>query len=434
MSNTSPYLNTENDDSVIAIDSPQEKRPFARNKLATRSVPSDQLEGGNGARRLSLTQPCATSIDSDDSSHIPGLSKSDAPRRRRPNSVVRGVHERSRNNQPSRTENEIQTLSSSSEVEEPNSARIPQIQKRRTRKASIDVTCLESRNEAKHAPQDCSIDWSGRSAPERKRRATHTLRNTAPKRRSSRRVSSYLKDQGIRQVKEDRQRREANQANKTNSDRNPSHYALRERPVLEPISIEDDEGDFVRDDANVEEPSTVNGIHSSADCDDDMNYVPQLEKEYNTTRKRNATATTRPPRDVSEPNEVLSVDREEVAEEVKELSIDAPYSGPTHLIFEYPRGQKGKIRVTAEERGRLAEKKYLNDSLIDFFFKYQEIALQHRAPGLRLTAKFFSSFFFVACEELSQLITKESEVGQRMSTSFPSSSFLFPYATLTTGV
>lgn len=92
---------------------------------------------------------------------------------------------------------------------------------------------------------------------------------------------------------------------------------------------------------------------------------------------------------------VFPLDREEVEEELKNLnSSEAPYNGSTSLIFEYPPGQRGKIRVTEEERERLVQRKYLNDSLIDFFIKYQEKDLQRRDERLQFSAKFFSSFFF----------------------------------------
>lgn len=91
----------------------------------------------------------------------------------------------------------------------------------------------------------------------------------------------------------------------------------------------------------------------------------------------------------------LLLEKREVLEEVRNLTTnELGYDGPRHLIFMYPPGGRGKIRVTAEERERLKQKKYLNDSLIDFYIKFLETEMNEKPSQIRLTAKFFSSFFF----------------------------------------
>lgn len=123
--------------------------------------------------------------------------------------------------------------------------------------------------------------------------------------------------------------------------------------------------------------------------------VASAEDEENAPPGRIITTRSRTRREASSRGPSVPLDHEEAAAGRKELSsMDAPYQGPTHLIFEYPPGQRGKISVTAEERCRLAERKYLNDTLIDFYIKYQETELQNRTESLRFSAKFFSSFFF----------------------------------------
>lgn len=88
-------------------------------------------------------------------------------------------------------------------------------------------------------------------------------------------------------------------------------------------------------------------------------------------------------------------DSDEVAEEAKQLqALDAPFTGPCHFLFKFPPTGRGSIRVTAEERGRLNSRLYLNDTLIDFYIKYLEHGLAYRPDDKQFTTKFFSSFFF----------------------------------------
>lgn len=75
-------------------------------------------------------------------------------------------------------------------------------------------------------------------------------------------------------------------------------------------------------------------------------------------------------------------------------TAEITYDGPRDLIFMYPPGERGNIRVTTEERERLKQHKYLNDSLIDFYLKFLETDLKRRPPPFNFATKFFSSFFF----------------------------------------
>lgn len=70
------------------------------------------------------------------------------------------------------------------------------------------------------------------------------------------------------------------------------------------------------------------------------------------------------------------------------------YEGPTDMIFVFPPGKRGSIRVTEEERGRLKKRLYLNDSLIDFYIKYLERRYKKQRTSFRDNSMFFSSFFF----------------------------------------
>eukprot|EP00178_Gracilaria_changii_P006706 TRINITY_DN2178_c0_g1_i1.p1 TRINITY_DN2178_c0_g1~~TRINITY_DN2178_c0_g1_i1.p1 ORF type:complete len:954 (-),score=139.68 TRINITY_DN2178_c0_g1_i1:3720-6581(-) len=397
MSHTPPAVDDENYDAVIAVEASEDAahKPFVRKKPNIRSTISGHIEKRNRTRLEPVHHTSVSSVDSDDPSHVPGPTPLDSPRARRKHKVIQGVTRQLRSQPQNKLDHDVQSVSSSSDIERPNSSSVPRPQQRRLRNTSSLATCIENEGEVRHQPLDDPVDWGGRTVPQRKRQAEQALQSIATKRKSPRRVPSTQKDEGIRQVKEDRQRREASQWHKSNSELHPSSYRERERNPVGTISIEDgeyNEDDFINRAENMKEAKGTEDAQLSLGCNDDLTYVPMLNKDETVARRGNAT--TRPPRDVSKAEEILSLDHEEVTEEVKDLNIDAPYTGPTHLIFEYPRGQKGKIRVTAEERGRLEAKKYLNDSLIDFFFKYQEVALQQRAAALRVTAKFFSSFFF----------------------------------------
>lgn len=87
-------------------------------------------------------------------------------------------------------------------------------------------------------------------------------------------------------------------------------------------------------------------------------------------------------------------DNNQCVDLVGEAGMMATYKGPTNMIFVYPPGKRGSIRVTEEERGRLKEKLYLNDSLIDFYIKYLEKRYKKRRTSFTDNSMFFSSFFF----------------------------------------
>lgn len=92
-----------------------------------------------------------------------------------------------------------------------------------------------------------------------------------------------------------------------------------------------------------------------------------------------------------------SKEQREAARELVELdsfTVNEPYTGPTHTIFVFPPGKRGSVTVTVEERNRLKERKYLNDSLIDFYIKYLEMGLQSQARCPENVPFFYSSFFF----------------------------------------
>lgn len=92
-----------------------------------------------------------------------------------------------------------------------------------------------------------------------------------------------------------------------------------------------------------------------------------------------------------------SKEQGEAARELVELdafTVNEPYTGPTHTIFVFPPGKRGSITVTVEERERLKERLYLNDSLIDFYIKYLQTSLQSQARSPEKIPFFYSSFFF----------------------------------------
>lgn len=92
-----------------------------------------------------------------------------------------------------------------------------------------------------------------------------------------------------------------------------------------------------------------------------------------------------------------SKEQREAARELVELdsfTVNEPYTGPTYTIFVFPPGKRGSITVTVEERKRLKERLYLNDSLIDFYIKYLQMGLQSQARCPENVPFFYSSFFF----------------------------------------
>lgn len=178
-------------------------------------------------------------------------------------------------------------------------------------------------------------------------------------------------------VRDDRRRRESGPKQRhTRSGSHKESTSAQKKDVPETIHLDPD---GASDDA-VEIPD------SSATKAFDLQSCPPLRTEdvprqYNTRRRRRA--------------ESVELDKQKVAAEAKNLeAVDAPYTGPTHVIFSYPKEQKGKITVTAEERERLSTHKYLNDSLIDFYLKYLETDWTRRPCNAQFKTKFFSSFFF----------------------------------------
>lgn len=120
-------------------------------------------------------------------------------------------------------------------------------------------------------------------------------------------------------------------------------------------------------------------------------------------RQASAAANTKLTEEREKAEKVFELEGEETAREVKDLtSTEISYNGPRHLIFIYPPGGRGKIGVTVEERERLRQRKYLNDSLIDFYLKYLETDLKRRPAPLNFDAKFFSSFFFGVLRRVKQ--------------------------------
>lgn len=210
-----------------------------------------------------------------------------------------------------------------------------------------------------------------------------SIRGIIPRRPAKPKMPPREHNYNVNQVRKDRQRREGNR-----SDTLPR----RSKSPEQPIQIEDDDDDDEEEEED-DDAIKITRQKSSA-LRDTFGYLPDGDVEK----------VAPPPPDPSRmmtrrqsQQRLLSKQREEdeVAEEVKELTaIDAPYSGPTHFIFRYPPAGRGSIRVTAEERERLNMRKYLNDSLIDFYLKFLENSLNVRPRDIRFTTKFFSSFFF----------------------------------------
>lgn len=106
------------------------------------------------------------------------------------------------------------------------------------------------------------------------------------------------------------------------------------------------------------------------------------------------------------PPELVELDASNEIHRQIDLS-DEQYTGPTYVMFVFPPGERGSITVTAEEHGRLKERKYLNDSLIDFYIKYLETRLQRQARIPDNVPLFFSSFFFRRMVPKDRLSSKE---------------------------
>lgn len=112
-------------------------------------------------------------------------------------------------------------------------------------------------------------------------------------------------------------------------------------------------------------------------------------------------------------NSTPTLHQEEAARELVDLEISSgntPYTGSTDLIFVYPPGVRGSVRVTAEERERLSQRKYLNDSLIDFYIKYLETCLLTQPKQLHESRTFFSSFFFGRMSQMKSAQAKEPKI------------------------
>lgn len=111
------------------------------------------------------------------------------------------------------------------------------------------------------------------------------------------------------------------------------------------------------------------------------------------SQRKNSRGSSHVPNASSE----INLTQNETSRELVNLddnAVNMSYSGPTHLIFMYPSKERGSIKVTAEERERLDTRKYLNDSVIDFYIKYLEMCCQKRHKALTKSCLFLNSFFF----------------------------------------
>lgn len=196
-------------------------------------------------------------------------------------------------------------------------------------------------------------------------------------RRSERQKNQPVNSKFFSQLKADRKRRETKSA-QPKLIRTETVQQRHAKKAASPVTIELD-------------PVVVQDHPHAASQGERRGAIPKRTRTASPSEARTRYATrsykTRP--------DYQELEQEEVKEELKSLTaVDASYEGPTHIIFKYPPGQRGKITITAEERGRLQQHKYLNDSLIDFYLKYLETVWNHRPCNAHSRTKFFSSFFF----------------------------------------
>ncbi|PXF47813.1 Ubiquitin-like-specific protease 2 [Gracilariopsis chorda] len=398
------------DDVVVAVDGPP-KRPFSRisKQRPAHAIPSMASEVSmekNGVKQVPLSQPVVTaSIDSDDSVYYPGSSLNSKRARRAPRDRTRARATGNRRSQQQHTEfqGRIHTLDSSSDSDHLRPTHIIDVKNSSQRR-----TLQRAEERSPERPSSTSRVRSGDHDPntqsehfvlDRDDKSRLGIRSGAqkavpvPRRRSTRRTlhSVEVKNTVLDKVREDRRRREGKDSrNGLSMLSRSAKQRVKEEVKPEPINVDDYQYDSEYE----------NGAHRYDQSDEGNRFVVGgnsdptdslgKSKLHDMTNRHDAPQSEKE----LKKSEVVSLDQKEAAEELKELNRDAPYSGPTHLIFEYPPQQRGKIRVTAEERARLQQRRYLNDSLIDFFFKYQEIALKRRTRKLEFSAKFFSSFFF----------------------------------------
>lgn len=268
--------------------------------------------------------------------------------------------------------------------------------KRRTerRAKSLDVPQKRTRpSEAHQINEDCDVIEVEENTPKASAFHAHKSASNHPQRkRHSQRLEEKRKqdknganEYNIKHLRRDRMRRHGRRGNAwkgTPADENMAETPFPRR-YSDPIVLDDE-------DERYRSASAKPRIAAPEQEEKGTSNRADFPKPTNTSEARIHDDVVR----VEEDNEEDEDDYDEIKESKDSSAVDAPYTGSTELIFEFPPGQRGKIRVTEEERGRLIQKKYLNDSLIDFYIKYHETDIERRAHELRFTAVFFSSFFF----------------------------------------
>lgn len=400
-------MNCASDDDIVPVaveKSP--KRPFSRitkqkQTQATPSIASEPNMDKNGVKPAAFLQKEITaSIDSDDSVNYPGSSLSSRRGRTTTRDRARTIGTRSRHSQQQHTkmQGKIHTLDSSSDSDHLRSSRIPHRKSNpepRILKRSEEISPerrrstsrIRSSNHSSNVQSEQFVNDTG----DKTRLGTRNSAQrafSAPRRRSARRASSSVdaKNSVFDKMREDRRRREGQDQKHAV----PRLTRSAKQRTQEPIVVDDCQYDSEYETNALRFDENNGGNRLVPVANGEVRDSMGKDKLYAGANRHDAPRTEKE----SNESEIVSLVHKEAIEEVKELNRDAPYTGPTHLIFEYPPQQRGKIRVTAEERARLQQRRYLNDSLIDFFFKYQEIALSRRTGKLEFSAKFFSSFFF----------------------------------------
>lgn len=107
--------------------------------------------------------------------------------------------------------------------------------------------------------------------------------------------------------------------------------------------------------------------------------MDKFMKKPSKTTKTPETSKTLDTSDKSDKSDVINVDPDSNDEEVT-------------TILTYPRSGKGAICITAKDYECLASEEYLNDIIIDFYFKY--IYREKLTPEQQARTHIFSSFFY----------------------------------------
>jgi len=71
---------------------------------------------------------------------------------------------------------------------------------------------------------------------------------------------------------------------------------------------------------------------------------------------------------------------------------DGVSTGREDIILQYPKGDQYAVTLVQSDLGRLSQKGFLNDSIVDFYLKY--LMLEVFPPAVREKAFIFSSFFY----------------------------------------